>query len=358
MSSPSFSSLPKEVHLEIGNFLRPSEMAGIIVASKSMRKGYAASFFHDVSFRGTQGDLVGELAAFLVANKTQATTRDVVVPAIKYITIEIEPDVPSPVLEIGLILPRLISSCFRVMKNLQGIQLDFWWLTDFQKDELCDRCAGLPVWNSLRSINMENEADPELLAILVSKTRPESFTGLQFGGQTELQAARQCSPFLQRLVVPFKLPASTDVVGHSRFASNRTSLLTQFGRLEWLVLTPTHVKPLSIDTIREDPKVLLNVLVKELSKLPYLKRLGLTFPSLILAEHQPGVPGTGVGLPAVEHYVRQWNEQIFARIPALQQVAFIHEDIVLRAVREADATIRFSIESDLDRHAFPFGTLY
>ncbi|KLP00961.1 uncharacterized protein Y057_14784 [Fusarium fujikuroi] len=335
MSSPSFSSLPKEVHLEIGNFLRPSEMAGIIVASKSMRKGYAASFFHDVSFRGTQGDLVGELAAFLVANKTQATTRDVVVPAIKYITIEIEPDVPSP-----------------------GIQLDFWWLTDFQKDELCDRCAGLPVWNSLRSINMENEADPELLAILVSKTRPESFTGLQFGGQTELQAARQCSPFLQRLVVPFKLPASTDVVGHSRFASNRTSLLTQFGRLEWLVLTPTHVKPLSIDTIREDPKVLLNVLVKELSKLPYLKRLGLTFPSLILAEHQPGVPGTGVGLPAVEHYVRQWNEQIFARIPALQQVAFIHEDIVLRAVREADATIRFSIESDLDRHAFPFGTLY
>ncbi|VZH90696.1 unnamed protein product [Fusarium fujikuroi] len=348
-------------------------MAGIIVASKSMRKGYAASFFHDVSFRGTQGDLVGELAAFLVANKTQATTRDVVVPAIKlsrpasrtfinirlrYITIEIEPDVPSPVLEIGLILPRLISSCFRVMKNLQGIQLDFWWLTDFQKDELCDRCAGLPVWNSLRSINMENEADPELLAILVSKTRPESFTGLQFGGQTELQAARQCSPFLQRLVVPFKLPASTDVVGHSRFASNRTSLLTQFGRLEWLVLTPTHVKPLSIDTIREDPKVLLNVLVKELSKLPYLKRLGLTFPSLILAEHQPGVPGTGVGLPAVEHYVRQWNEQIFARIPALQQVAFIHEDIVLRAVREADATIRFSIESDLDRHAFPFGTLY
>lgn len=102
----------------------------------------------------------------------------------------------------------------------------------------------------------------------------------------------------------------------------------------------------------------LNVLVKELSRLPHLKRLGLTFPSLILAENQPGVPGTGAGLPAVEHYVRQWNEQIFAGIPALQQVAFIHGDIVLRAVREADATIRFSIESDLDRHAFPFGTLY
>lgn len=106
------------------------------------------------------------------------------------------------------------------------------------------------------------------------------------------------------------------------------------------------------------PKVFLNVLVKELSKLPYLKRLGLMFPSLILEEHQPGVPGTGVGLPAVKHYVRQWNEQIFAGIPALQQAAFIHGDIVLRAVREADATIRFSIESDLDRHAFPFGTLY
>lgn len=106
------------------------------------------------------------------------------------------------------------------------------------------------------------------------------------------------------------------------------------------------------------PKVFLNVLVKELSKLPYLKRLGLTFPSLILEEHQPGVPGTVVSLPAVEHYVRQWNEQIFAGIPALQQAAFIYGDIVLRAVREADATIRFSIESDLDRHAFPFGTLY
>ncbi|KAF5611239.1 uncharacterized protein FTJAE_14220, partial [Fusarium tjaetaba] len=102
----------------------------------------------------------------------------------------------------------------------------------------------------------------------------------------------------------------------------------------------------------------VKVLVKELSRLQYLERLGLTFPRSILVEHQPGVPGTDTDLPAVEHYVRQWNKQIFATIPALQQVAFIHGDIVLRAVRGADATIRFSIETDLDRHAFPFGILY
>ncbi|KAI1012649.1 hypothetical protein LB504_008441 [Fusarium proliferatum] len=333
-------------------------MEGLIVSSGIIRKRYSKSYFHDVAFHGTKADLMEALTAFLDANKTQATTRDVVVPAIKYITIEIEPDVPSPGLDIALVLPRIIASSLGVMKNLQGIQLILWWFSDLQRQELRDRCAGLPVWNNLRLINMENEADTDLLAILVSKTRPESFSGLHFWAQTELQAARRCSPSLRRLLVPFRLPASTDVVDHLRFISNRTSLLTQFGRLEWLVLTPTPVKPLLLDMIRQDPKVFLNVLVKELSKLPYLKRLGLTFPSLILAENQPGVPGTGVGLPAVKHYVRQWNEQIFAGIPALQQVAFIHGDIVLRAVREADATIRFSVESDLDRHAFPLGTLY
>ncbi|KAF4414922.1 hypothetical protein FACUT_13843 [Fusarium acutatum] len=361
MPSPSFSSLPREIHLEIGKFLKPSEMAGIIVTSKHMRKSYAGSFFHTVAFRGANMDLVLDLIAFIHANNHKATTSDIVVPAIKHITIEIENDTPSPGPHAALMLPRLVASSLGALKNLQGIQLDLWWFSDLQRQELRDRCASLPVWNGLRSIQMEDEADTELLAILVSKTRPESFSGLQLEGHLELQAAWQCSPFLRRLVVPFRLPASTNVGGHEReagFVSNRTRVLTQFGRLEWLVLAPTQVKPGAFGVIREDPKIFVKVLVKELSRLTHLKRLGLTFPRSILVAHQPGVPGTGTDLPAVEHYVRQWNEQIFAKIPALEQVAIIHGAIVLRAVREADATIRFSIESDLDRHAFPFGIFY
>ncbi|KAF5725240.1 hypothetical protein FMUND_32 [Fusarium mundagurra] len=322
---------------------------------------YAKCFFYDVAFRGTEVDLMEDLQEFLDANTTQPTTRDVVVPAIKHITIEVEPGMLAPNPQDTLVLPRLVASSLGVMRNLQGIQLDLWWFSDLQRQELRDRCAGLPVWNGLRSIQMEDGADTELLAILVSKTRPESFSGLQFGGQLELQAARQCAPFLRRLAVPFRLPASKNAGGRARaagFVSNRTRVLTQFGRLEWLVLAPTQVKPGAVGVIREDPKLFVKVLVKELSRLQYLERLGLTFPRSILVEHQPGVPGTGTGLPAVERYVRQWNEQIFATIPALEQVAFIHGAIVLRAVREANATIRFSIETDLDRHAFPFGILY
>lgn len=186
-----------------------------------------------------------------------STSQTFVNVRLRYITIETEPDIPPPGPDVALVLPRLVARSLAVMKNLQGIQLILWWFSDLQRQELRDRCAGLPVWNSLRLINMENEADTELLAILVSKTRPESFSGLQFWSQTELQAASQCSPFLKRLLVPFRLPASTDVVDHVRFISNRTSLLTQFRRLEWLILTPTPVKPLSLGMIREDPKVCL-----------------------------------------------------------------------------------------------------
>ncbi|KAF5582381.1 hypothetical protein FPANT_8545 [Fusarium pseudoanthophilum] len=361
MSSLSLTNLPEEVHLLIGGYLKPSEMEGLIVSSKQIRKSYSRSYFHDVVFRGTSMDLVLDLTAFLHAKHHQATTSTIVLPAIKHATIEIEDDETSPGPHAAFVLPRLVASSLGAMRNLQGIQLDLWWFSDLQRQELRDRCAGLPVWNGLRCIQMEDGADTELLAILVSKTRPESFSGLQFGGQLELQAARQCAPFLRRLAVPFRLPASKNVGGRARvagFVSNQTGVLTQFGRLEWLVLAPSQVKQGAVGVIREDPKLFVKVLVKELSRLGYLERLGLVFPRSILVEHQPGVPGTGTGLPAVEHYVRQWNEQIFATIPVLQQVAFIHGDIVLRAVRGADATIRFSIETDLDRHAFPFGILY
>ncbi|KAF5970208.1 hypothetical protein FCOIX_10545 [Fusarium coicis] len=343
MPSLSLTNLLVEVNLLIGGYLKPSEMEGLIVSSKEIRKSYSRSYFHDVAFRGTSMDLVLDLTAFMHAKHHQATTSTIVLPTIKHATIEIEDDETSPGQHAAFVLPRLVASSLGAMRNLQCIQLDLWWFSDLQRQELRDRCAGLPVWNGLRSIQMEDEADTEILAVLVSKTRPESFSGLQFGGQLEL------------------LPASKKVGGRARaacFVSNQTGVLTQFGRLEWLVLAPTQVKPAAVNVVREDPKLFVKVLVKELSRLGYLERLGLVFPRSILVEHQPGVPGTGTGLPAVEHYVRQWNEQIFATIPALQQVAFIRGDIVLRAVRGADATIRFSIETDLDQHAFPFGILY
>ncbi|KAF5236684.1 hypothetical protein FANTH_11172 [Fusarium anthophilum] len=331
MDSQTFSSLPGDLHLEIGKFLKSTEMEGLIASSKSMRRIYAPSYFHTVAFRGTSMDLVMDLFAFKNANRSRTTTSHIVVPAIKHITISQEADTPSPAPQLSLVLPRLIASSLGVMRNLQSIQLDLWWFSDAQQKELRDRCAGLPVWNGLRSIQMEDEADTELLAILVSKTRPESFSGLQFGGQLELQAARQCTPFLRRLVVPFRLPATADVGGWAGIVSNKTSLLVQFGRLEWLVLAPIQVKPGVVAAIREDPKIFFNVLLKEISRLPYLTRLGLKFPRSILVARQPGVPGTGTGLSAVGHYVRQWNKQIFAKIHALQQVAFIHGAVVLRA---------------------------
>ncbi|KAF5567350.1 hypothetical protein FNAPI_684 [Fusarium napiforme] len=357
MSSLCLTNFPADVHVLIGGFLKPSEMEGMIVASKYMREQYAKSYFHDVTFRGTNMDLVLALTAFIHARHYQATTSTIVLPAIKHVTIELEDDETSPGPHAAFVLPRLVASSLGAMRNLQGINIDLWWLSDVQRQELRDRCAGLPVWNGLRSIQMEDGVDTELLAILVSKSRPESFSGLQFEGQLELQAARQCTPFLRRLAVPFRLPASKNVGGRARvagFVSNQTGVLTQFGRLEWLVLAPTQVKPGAVGVIREDPKLFVKVLVKELSRLGYLERLGLTFPRSILVEHQPGVPGTGTGLPAVEHYVRQWNEQIFATIPALQQVAFIHGDIVLKAPLVISARSRQKTYQDRKVFFFPF----
>ncbi|KAF5619177.1 hypothetical protein F52700_11869 [Fusarium sp. NRRL 52700] len=328
----SFVNLPADIHPQIGKFLKSSEMGGLITSSKGMRRVYARSFFHTVAFRGSSLDLVLDLIPFLHANNNKATTSGIVVPAIKHVSIVMDADTPSPGPHAALVLPRLVASSLGVMRNLQSIHLDLWWLSDVQRQELRNRCAGLPVWNGLRSIQMEDEeADADLLAILVSKTRPESFSGLHLGGQLELQTARQCAPFLRRLVVPFRLPASRNAGASAGLVSNRTALLTQFGRLEWLVLAPIQLQQGAIGAIREDPKVFVNRLIKELSRLGYLERLGLTFPRSILVAPQPGVPGTGAGLPTVEHYVRLWNEQIFAWIPALQQVAFIDGTIVLRA---------------------------
>ncbi|EXM09713.1 hypothetical protein FOIG_00058 [Fusarium odoratissimum NRRL 54006] len=135
-------------------------------------------------------------------------------------------------------------------------------------------------------------------------------------------------------------------------------MLLDFGRLEWLVLAPVQLPVGGMEAVRADPKLFVRALVKDVSSLRHLERLGLAFPRAILVAHQPGVPGTGTGMDAVEHYVRQLNSHIFAKLPALKQVAFLHGTTVFRAVRGADAAIRFSIENDLDRHAFPFGALY
>lgn len=83
MSSLSLTNLPGEVHLLIGGFLRPSEMEGLIMSSKEIRKSYSSSYFHDVAFRGTSMDLVLDLAAFMHAKHHQATTSTIVLPAIK-----------------------------------------------------------------------------------------------------------------------------------------------------------------------------------------------------------------------------------------------------------------------------------
>ncbi|ENH72713.1 hypothetical protein FOC1_g10013377 [Fusarium oxysporum f. sp. cubense race 1] len=135
-------------------------------------------------------------------------------------------------------------------------------------------------------------------------------------------------------------------------------MLLDFGRLEWLVLAPVQLPAGEVEAVRTDPKLFVRALVKDVSSLRHLERLGLAFPRTILVAHQPGVLGTVTGMDAVEHCVRQLNSHIFAKLPALKQVAFLHGTTVLRAVRGADAAIRFSIENDLDRHAFPFGTLY
>ncbi|TXC04192.1 hypothetical protein FocTR4_00002083, partial [Fusarium oxysporum f. sp. cubense] len=160
--------------------------------------------------------------------------------AVKHVTLELEPGQPSPGPQAELVLPRLIASSLSALYKLQGIQLDLWWFSDAQREELRNKCVALPVWTGLRSIQME-EADPELLALFV------------------------------------------------------------------------------------------RALVKDVSSLRHLERLGLAFPRAILVAHQPGVPGTGTGMDAVEHYVRQLNSHIFAKLPALKQVAFLHGTTVFRA---------------------------
>jgi hypothetical protein len=71
MPPHSFSSLPQGIHLQAGKLLKPSEMKGMILASKHMRERYAKSYFYDVAFRGTSMDLVLDLIAFIHAKNHQ-----------------------------------------------------------------------------------------------------------------------------------------------------------------------------------------------------------------------------------------------------------------------------------------------
>ncbi|KAH7182030.1 hypothetical protein DER46DRAFT_568610 [Fusarium sp. MPI-SDFR-AT-0072] len=331
MSPPSFVHLPREVHLLIGRHLQPSEMEGLILSSRHMRVTYSRAFYHSIAFRGTKADLMGDLWAFLYAEANRPTTR-AMIHAVKHITLEVEPGQPSPGPQAELVLPQLIASSLGALYNLQGIQLDLWWLSDAQREELRNRCVDLPVWMGLRSIRME-EADPELLAVLVSKTRAESFSGLQLEGQLDLQAARQCFPFLRRLVVPFELPTVSvgNLASTPDRVKNNSEMLLEFGRLEWLVLAPVQLPAGEVEAVRADPGLFVHALVKDVSSLRHLERLGLAFPRAILVAYQPAVPGTGTGMDAVEHYVRQLNNHIFAKLPALKQVAFLHGTTVLRA---------------------------
>ncbi|WKT38370.1 hypothetical protein QSH57_000188 [Fusarium oxysporum f. sp. vasinfectum] len=243
MSLPSFVHLPREVHLLIGRHLQPSEMEGLVLSSRHMRVTYCRAFYHSVAFRGTKADLMGDLWAFLHAEANRPTTR-AMIHAVSM-----------------SLLPRLIASSLGALYNLQGIQLDLWWFSDTQGEELRNRCVALPVWTGLRPIQTE-EADPELLAVLASKTRAESFSGLQLEGQLDLQAARQCFPFLRRLAILFELPAMSvgNLASTPARVKNNSEMLLEFGRLEWLVLAPVQLPAGEVEAVRTDPKVRLLII--------------------------------------------------------------------------------------------------
>ncbi|KAF6528794.1 hypothetical protein HZS61_000106 [Fusarium oxysporum f. sp. conglutinans] len=175
--------------------------------------------------------------------------------AVKHTTLEVEPGQPSPGTQAESVLPRLIASSLGALYNLQGIQLDLWWFSDAQREELRNSCVALSVWTGLWSIQME-EADPELLAVLASKTRAESFSGLQLEGQLDLQAARRCFHFLRRLVIPFELPAvpAGNLASTPAGVHNDSEMLLDFGRLEWLVLAPVQLPVGGMEAVRADPK--------------------------------------------------------------------------------------------------------
>ncbi|KAH7217845.1 hypothetical protein NOF04DRAFT_1339560 [Fusarium oxysporum II5] len=246
MSLPSFVHLPREVHLLIGRHLQPSEMEGLILSSRHMRVTYCQAFYHSLAFRVSPRR---SQPAHYPGNDPRRQACHVRVRARTTIT-------------------RAAG---------RGIQLDLWWFSDAQREELRNKCVALPVWTGLRSIQME-EADPELLAVLASKTRAESFSGLQLEGQLNLQAARRSST-----------PAGVH---------NNSEMLLDFGRLEWLVLAPVQLPVGGMEAVRADPKLFVRALVKDVSSLRHLERLGLAFPRAILVAHQPGVPGTGTGQPA------------------------------------------------------------
>ncbi|TVY70201.1 hypothetical protein Focb16_v000211 [Fusarium oxysporum f. sp. cubense] len=185
-------------------------MEGLILSSRHTRVTYCRAFYHSIAFRGTKADLMGDLWAFLHAEANRPTTR-AMIHAVKIQACHVRGRARTTITRAaGRVSPtttyRQLLGC---AVQPPGIQLDLWWFSDAQGEELRNRCVALPVWTGLRSIQME-EADPELLAVLASKTRAESFSGLQLEGQLDLQAARQRFPFLRRLAIPFELPAMSD----------------------------------------------------------------------------------------------------------------------------------------------------
>ncbi|EGU74493.1 hypothetical protein FOXB_14994 [Fusarium oxysporum f. sp. conglutinans Fo5176] len=279
MSPPSFMHLPHEVHLLIGRHLQPSEMEGLILSSRHMRVTYCRAFYHSVAFRGTKADLMGDLGV------SPRRSQPAHYPG------------NDPCRQAYHVRGRARTTLTRDAGR--GIQLDLWWFSDAQREELRNSCVALSVWTGLWSIQME-EADPELLAVLASKTRAESFSGLQLEGQLDLQAARRCFHFLRRLVIPFELPAvpAGNLASTPAGVHNDSEMLLDFGRLEWLVLAPVQLPVGGMEAVRADPKLFVRALVKDVSSLRHLERLGLAFPRAILVAHQPGVPGTGTGQPA------------------------------------------------------------
>ncbi|KAF9772067.1 hypothetical protein IL306_010249 [Fusarium sp. DS 682] len=361
MSSPQFITLPREIHMEISSHIQPSEMHGLVLASKYMRIAYGHRLYHSIKFKGEKMELTDVLEEFINSVETKETTK-AILPAIKHLTVEVEPGFDSPDEESQLVLPRLIAQTLGVLTNLQGVKLDLWWLSDEEQDELCNQVAELPVWKSFRSLQMASDADPELLAVLAAKSVAGVFKGLQLVGQPELRAAQQLWPFLRRLAVPFELPAVS--AGNLASTPNNTKtnsrIFLEFPQLEWLVLGQTQITPADIESIRSEPKLLVRTFLDDLAKLGNLERLGLRFQVAELL----GSQAHNLEIKAMNAFFQEIARYIFQKLPALKQIALIDEEdeedeglTVFRAVKQNDGTV-FSTETDCDRHAFPMGTLY
>ncbi|KAF4333528.1 hypothetical protein FBEOM_12640 [Fusarium beomiforme] len=328
MTLSTFLNLPGEVHAQISRCLKASEMSDIILSSKEMRTFYARSYYHSLKFQGTQSELLQKLSTFVSYAEDKESTR-AVFPAIKHLTIELEPGADSlDEEESQMELPRLIAKALEVLQNLQGMRLDLWWLPEDQEDELCNRIAELPVWKSFRSLQMASDAEPKLLAALAG--------------------------------IPFELPAvpAGNLASTTNHVRNNSRIFLEFPRLEWLVLGQVEVPDGQMDPVRADPKLLVRDLLNDLEKLEHLERLALRLEVALLSNLSQATEAE------MMRAFRQIADYVFKRLPALKQVALVDaeddedEDLtVFRGVKK-NGGIEFSIERNCDRHAFPLGILY